>query len=129
MKKEAAAESPDAYVAALAGWQRDVVTALRSAVLEAAPALDERIKWRHLVYFSNGPVLLIRAEEERVLFGFWRGKRLLHIEPRMTGSGKYELRTLELRQGTPLERATVLELVRNAVALNHSVGNPTTVAP
>ena len=129
MKKEAAAESPDAYVAALAGWQRDVVTALRSAVLEAAPALDERIKWRHLVYFSNGPVLLIRAEDERVLFGFWRGKRLLHIEPRMTGSGKYELRTLELRQGTPLERATVLHLVRNAVALNHSVGNPTTVTP
>lgn len=129
MKKEIAAENPDAYVAALAGWQRDVVAALRCAVLEAAPALDERIKWRHLVYFSNGPVLLIRAEEKRVLFGFWRGKRLLHLEPRMMGSGKYELRTLELRQDTPLDRAAVLDLVRSAVALNHSIGNPTDITP
>src|SRR5690606_36845288 len=38
----------------------------------AAP-LDESIKWGHLVYQSNGPVLLIRAEARRVLFGFWRG--------------------------------------------------------
>lgn len=129
VKKTLPAANPDAYVAALSSWQRDFVEALRAAVKEAAPQLEERIKWTHLVYFSNGPVLLIRAEEERVLFGFWRGKRLLHIEPRMTGGGKYELRTLELRQGTPLERATVLQLVREAVALNHSLGNPATVAP
>jgi hypothetical protein len=125
MKKVVAVANPDAYVAALSGWQRDFVEALRAAVLEAAPGLEERIKWTHLVYFSNGPVLLIRAEDERVLFGFWRGKRLLHIEPRMTGGGKYELRTLELREGTPLDRATVLELVRAAVALNETVGDPT----
>ena len=118
MKKVMPAANPDAYVAALTGWQKECVTALRDAVLEAAPGLDEQIKWTHLVYFSNGPVLLIRAEEERVLFGFWRGKRLLQIEPRMTGGGKYELRTLELRPDTPLDRATVLELVRAAVALN-----------
>lgn len=118
MKKVTPAANPDAYVAALSGWQRDFVHALREAVLEAAPELEERIKWTHLVYFHNGPVLLIRAEEKRVLFGFWHGKRLLHIEPRMTGSGKYELRTLELRENTPLDRATVLELVRAAVQLN-----------
>lgn len=118
MKKVAPAANPDAYVAVLSGWQRDFAAALRTAVLEAAPVLEERIKWGHLVYFSNGPVLLIRAEEERVLFGFWHGKRLLHIEPRMTGSGKFELRTLELRENTPLDRGTVLELVRAAVKLN-----------
>lgn len=128
MRKVVPAASPDAYVAALAGWQREVVAALRAAVLEAAPALEERVKWTHLVYFCNGPVLLIRAEDERVLFGFWRGKRLLHIEPRMTGGGKYELRTLELHRDTPLERATVLELVRTAVALNGSLGDPTRLA-
>ena len=41
------------------------------------------MKWGHLVYLSNGPVLLIRAEEKRVLFGFWRGKRLREIAPRL----------------------------------------------
>jgi len=128
MKKTIPAANQDAYVEALAGWLREFVAALRQAVKEAAPELDERIKWTHLVYFCNGPVLLIRAEEKRVLFGFWRGKRLLHIEPRMTGGGKYELRTLELRQGTPLDRATVLELVRAAVALNETEGDPTKAA-
>jgi len=119
------ASDPDGYVAALSGWQQAQVVALRAVVREAAPDAQERLKWGHLVYFSNGPVLLIRAEPLRVLFGFWRGKRLLDLEPRMTGGGKFELRTLELRQDTPLARDTALALVRGAVALNAELGDPT----
>lgn len=119
------ADSPDAYVAALDGWRQARVAALREVVQEAAPGIDERLKWGHLVYFSQGPVLLIRAEAARVLFGFWRGKRLLDIEPRMRGGGKFELRTLELREDTPLERETALMLVTSAVALNAALGDPT----
>ncbi|KQV96371.1 MULTISPECIES: DUF1801 domain-containing protein [unclassified Roseateles] len=118
------AADPDGYVAALGGWQQAQVVALRAAVLEAAPGLEEKLKWGHLVYFSNGPVLLIRAEPERVLFGFWRGKRLLHLEPRMRGGGKFELRTLELQEDTPFERDTALALVKAAVVLNAELGNP-----
>ena len=124
MKKSVRAESPDAYIASLSGWQRRYAEALRSTVVNAAP-LQEVIKWGHLVYFSNGPVLLIRAEERRVLFGFWRGQRLQSIEPRLKPGGKYEMATLELVEGTPLERSTVLELVKEAVALNASHGDPT----
>jgi hypothetical protein len=124
MQKSVAAASPDAYVAALAGWRGRYATALRSAVLEAAP-LREVIKWGHLVYFSNGPVLLIRAEENRVLFGFWRGQRLRAIEPRLKAGGKYEMATLELLESTPLTRSAVRQLVETAVALNVSHGDPT----
>ena len=124
MKKTVAAESPDAYVASLTGWQRLYVEALRSTVVNAAP-LRETVKWGHLVYFSNGPVLLIRAEDKRVLFGFWRGQRLRGIEPRLKPGGKYEMATLELVDGTPLERSTVVELAQAAVALNASHGDPT----
>lgn len=77
------------------------------------------------MYFSNGPVSLIRAEEKRILFGFWRGKRLRDIEPRLKPGGKYEMATLELVEETPLEQATVVALVEEAVALNASHGNPT----
>ena len=73
MKSRPAPASPDAYVKALRGWRRECVEMLREAV-RAASAFEETIKWGHLVYLSNGPVLLIRAEEERVLFGFWRGR-------------------------------------------------------
>jgi len=124
MKKSVPAENPDAYVAALSGWQRRRVKALRSAVVEAAP-LKEVIKWGHLVYFSNGPVLLIRAEDERVLFGFWRGQRLQTIEPRLKRGGKYEMATLELVEKTSLETATIDALVEEAVALNARHGDPT----
>ena len=124
MQKSVAAETPDAYVASLDGWRRRYTEALRSAVLGAA-RLRETIKWGHLVYFSNGPVLLIRAEDERILFGFWRGRHLRGIEPRLKAGGKYEMATLELVQSTPLERSVVVQLVRSAVALNLSHGDPT----
>jgi hypothetical protein len=127
MKRTTPAASPDAYVAALDGWRRTMVEALRATV-RAASALEEVVKWGHLVYLANGPVLLIRAEEDRVLFGFWRGQRLGAIEPRLERGGKYEMATLELRQGATIEPATVRRLTQQAVALNETLGNPTSAA-
>lgn len=127
MKKSEAAASPDAYVAALNGWRRELVEQLRGTVRTAAK-LEEVIKWRHLVYFANGPVLLIRAEESRVLFGFWRGQRLREIEPWLKPGGKYEMATLELREGTAIDEKIVRRLVRAAVKLNKELGDPTDAA-
>ena len=115
------------YVSALNGWRREFVETLRNAVLRAAK-FEERIKWGHLVYFNNGPVLLIRAEEQRVLFGFWRGQRLRKIEPRLKPGGKYEMATLELREGDLLDSKVVRKLARDAVALNQEFGDPTVLA-
>lgn len=112
------ATDPDQYLECISGWQRDYAAALRTAVREAAPHLDERLKWGHIVYFGNGPVLLIRAEPTRVLFGFWRGQRLRSIEPRLKPGGKYEMATLELRPDTPVQRETVLRLVQVAASLD-----------
>ncbi len=102
MKKTIPATSPDAYVTGLSGWQRAAVEQLRAAVLGSV-TLNEVIKWGHLVYLSNGPVLLIRAEESRVLFGFWRGQRLREMDPLLKAGGKYEM----------------------AVRLNKTLGDPT----
>lgn len=52
MKKTRPAASPDAYVAALRGWRRDLVVQVRALV--RAAQVDEVIKWGHLVYFANG---------------------------------------------------------------------------
>lgn len=127
MKKTIPAASPDAYVAALDGWRRDLVETLRTTV-RAAAELEEVIKWGHLVFFHNGPVLLIRAEEQRVLFGFWRGQRLREIEPRLKPGGKFEMAALELREGMTIAPATIRRLTREATALNASVGDPTKAA-
>ncbi len=124
MKKTVPAASPAAYLASLTGWRLTCVVSLRNAV-RAVPGFEEVIKWGHLVYLSNGPVLLIRAEEERVLFGFWRGQRLREIEPRLKPGGKYEMATVDLREGMQIDPATAMRLAKAAQALNARLGNPT----
>src|SRR3954462_7998184 len=56
VKKTVAAANPDAYVAALTGWRRTLVEALRSAVRSAA-RIDEVIKWGDPGYPRHGPRL------------------------------------------------------------------------
>lgn len=90
--------------------------------------MEEVIKWGHLVYIAGGPVLLIRAEAERVLLGFWRGQRLRALEPRLRPGGKYEMATVELREGESVPATTLRRLVVEAVVLNERLGDPTRAA-
>lgn len=126
MKKSVPAGSPDEYVKSLKGWQRELVEQLRAAVVETGK-LEEVIKWGHLVYLSNGPVLLIRAEKRRVLFGFWRGQRLREIEARLKPGGKYEMATIELLEADEVSAETVRRLTRAALKLNKELGDPTKI--
>lgn len=127
MRKSQPAANPDEYVAGLSGWRQACVTTLRKAV-RSVEGLAETIKWGHLVYLSNGPVLLLRAEDDRVIFGFWRGQRLMTLEPRLRPGGKYEMASMELREGVVVRPATVRRLAAQAMALNEALGNPTHIA-
>lgn len=118
-----AAESPDAYIAALSGWQRERCEMMRATIMAAAP-FEETIKWTNLVFIANGPCILIRAEEHRVLLGFWRGKRLRELEPRIKASGKYELGNLVMTESTEVSAETVAALAAEAFRLNAQLGNP-----
>jgi hypothetical protein len=115
--------TPDEYLPALDGWRHECVRGLRKAV-HATRGLEEVIKWGHLVYMCNGPVLLIRAEEERVLFGFWRGRRLLETEPRLVPSGKYEMATITLVEGDIVKPTIARRLAKEARVLNEQLGDP-----
>ena len=127
MKKAPPAANPDAYVRSFRGWRREIIVALREAVRGAAP-FEETIKWGHMVFYSNGPVLLIRGEEERVLFGFWRGRRLKKIEPGLKPGGNYEMATQEFREGDGVDPTVAARLAKEAAALNRKLGDPTKVA-
>lgn len=123
MKRVPPAESPDAYVAALEGWRRPLVERLRAAARESGAR--EQIKWGHIVYLTAAPVMLIRAEDDRVLFGFWRGKRMRHLEPGLKGDGKYELGTLDLREGDDIAEDHARTLVAEAMRLDAELGDAT----
>ena len=123
MQKQPSFPTAEAYVASLDGWRRECVERLRASVL-TEKKLEEAVKWGHLVYAANGPVLLIRAEPERVLFGFWRGQRLKGIEPALKGSGKYEMATLDFRKDMAVSATAARRLAKAAVALNETLGDP-----
>jgi hypothetical protein len=127
INKTRRSSSPAQYVASLGGWQARVVRRLRAAV-RASAALEEKVKWGNLVYFSNGPVIVIRAEPTRVLFGFWRGQRLRQREPRLKPGGRYEMATIVLGADSTIGPTTIRRLTRAAVALNRSLGDPTRAA-
>lgn len=126
MKKQAPPASADAYVKGLSGWRKLTVETLRSAMLKPA-RFEEVIKWGHLVYLSNGPAALIRAEDERVLFGFWRGARLIELAPDLKPGGKYEMATLTFRNGDAVNLAQAKRLAAAAHRLNAELGDPTKV--
>lgn len=124
MMKGVAAASPDAYVEALSGWQRPLVEMLR-ATINSDGRFDESIKWTNLLFSLNGPCIVLRAEEKRVLLAFFRGKRLAHLDPRIKPSGKFELANLVMTEGTDIDSALVDELASAAAALNIEYGDPT----
>ena len=118
-----AAETPDAYISALSGWQLERCAMMRAAIMGAAP-FEETIKWTNLVFMANGPCILIRAEQHRVLLGFWRGKRLRALDPRIKASGKYELGNLVMTEATEVTAEQVAALAAEAFRLNAELGNP-----
>ncbi len=123
MKGDAPA-SPDAFIDNLSGWRRDCAKALRDAINAGAP-FDETIKWHNLVFLSNGPCILIHAEESRILLGFWRGQRLTGLDPRIRPSGKYELGNITFVEAAPIDPAAVTRLATAASMLNAELGDPT----
>ena len=122
-----AAASPDAFVEELSGWRRELVERLRAAV-NAGAAFDELIKWGNLVFTHRGLSILIHVEDHRVVFGFFRGKRLTALEPRIRPSGKYELGNIVFFEGDDIESAQVERLAREAARLNGELGDPTALS-
>ena len=126
MKMKAAA-SPDAFVEELSGWRRELVAMLRAAVNAGAP-FDEIIKWGNLLFVHNGLCVLIHLEDHRVVLGFFRGKRLTALEPRIRPSGKYELGNIVFVEGDGIEPEQVERLAHKAARLNDELGDPTALA-
>lgn len=125
MMKAQVAANPDAYIKALSGWQRGYVEMLRMAI-HAGGAFEEDIKWTNLLFSHNGPCLVVRAEEHRVILAMFRGKRLRHLDPRIKASGKFELANLTVTDGDSVDPERVTCIASEAAKLNAELGNPTT---
>jgi hypothetical protein len=118
-------KSADEYVSGLEGWRAEAVSALRQIVREAAPEAEEAIKWARPVYSHNGPLCYIRAFNDHVNLGFWRGTELEAAEGILTGEGQ-KMAHISFSSREDINPDVITPLLQQAIELNQTLGDPTT---
>ena len=119
-----AKKTVDEYIEGLEGWQAEAVSKLREIVKRAAPDASEAVKWAQPVYDKGGPFAYIRAFKNHVNFGFWRGASLEDPNGLLQGDGD-KMRHLKLTGIDEINPEVFSALVRQAVQLNETLGDPT----
>jgi len=119
-----AEKTVDAYIAGLEGWKAEVASKVRQIVLEAAPDAVESIKWAQPVYETNGPFCYMKAFKNSINLGFWRGVELEDPTGLLQGTGE-KMRHVKLAGIDDVDEAALAALVRQAVQLNLTKGDPT----
>ncbi len=114
----------DEYIAAFDDWRTDAMKRLREVVKEGAPHSAVGIKWAQPVWEWNGPMIWMKAYPKHVNIGFWRGTELEDPKKVLTGDGE-RMRHIKLTSVEEIPADALRELVRQAVKLNTSKGNPT----
>ena len=112
------------YIDQHSGWQADVLQALDGLVRAAAPAVSASIKWGQPVYDSRGPIAYLKAFPTSVNLGFWRGADFEDSKGLLQGDGA-RMRHLRIGSIDEVDPAVIQGFVRQAVALNARLGDPT----
>ncbi len=109
----------DAFVAKVKLPQREIMGALRTMILEAAPELHETVKWGAPAYTLRGNVVYIAPYAVHVNLGFYRGAEISDSTGFLEGTGK-GLRHVKVRSVKEAHSGELKALVRKAVALDRS---------
>jgi len=114
----------DEYIAAFDDWRTDAMKRLREVVKEGAPHSAVGIKWAQPVWEWNGPMIWMKAYPKHVDIGFWRGTEMDDPKKVLTGDGE-RMRHIKITSVADIPADALRELVKQAVKLNTSKGNPT----
>jgi uncharacterized protein YdeI (YjbR/CyaY-like superfamily) len=66
----------DAFIAKSADFARPILIHLRKLVHQAAPEIQETMKWSMPFFDCNGPVCQMAAFKQHCAFGFWKATAL-----------------------------------------------------
>lgn len=109
-------KTPEAYYAALEGPLAEIAHALRARVKVIAPHLEEALAWGFPCYKGHERVFSIIAQKAHVNLQLWNGNRLVHVSPRIEGTGK-QLRHVKLKSLADVD-AEINAVIEAAVALD-----------
>lgn len=116
----------DEYIESLEGEPARVAAQLRYMVHDEIPEVIESIKWSQPVFDLAGPFAYVKAFENHVNLGFWRGATLADPAGILKGTGE-QMRHVKLAHLDDIQEGPVRELIRQAAALNVQEGDPTEV--
>lgn len=114
----------DEYNKSLPPEQAEIVSSLRQLVRGAAPTASEAFKWAQPVYEENGPFAYIKAFKSYVNFGFWRGVDIPDPQGILQGGGT-KMKHIKLASAKDIRKKAFQNMVRAAVRLNRTKGDPT----
>lgn len=114
----------ESYLAGLKGWQATIVNNLRKLLKVSAPGTREGIRDDQPAFEVNGPFAFIKADEQSVNFGFWRGDELDDPHKLLKKAGG-KIRVVALSSKAKLPEDPLVAMIQKAVVLNLAKGDPT----
>jgi hypothetical protein len=107
----------EAYIAALPGWKCDVARRLDTLIARTVPGVHKAVKWNSPLYGVEGQGWFpgLHAFTSYVKVVFFRGASLRPFPPGRSKS--QERRSLDIREGDPLDEVQLAAWIRQAAAL------------
>jgi hypothetical protein len=113
-----ASESIDRQIAELGDWRAGIYSRLRATINSADPRLREEFKWGTAVWAAKKNVCAVGAFKDHVKVNFFKGASLPDPDGLFnSGLEAKETRSIDLREGDPIDEAALQRLVRAAVEL------------
>lgn len=110
-----------------ADWRTETVDRVRALILDAGPDVTEEVKWRKAsnpdgvpTFSSSGLLCTVETYKDKVKVTFAKGASL--PDPGSLFNASLDAgtrRAIDVVEGDRLDEAAFLDLVREAVALNH----------
>lgn len=112
-------ERIDQQIAELNDWRGPLVAYLRKLILAADPDITEEWKWDTAVWSHQGLVCAVGTFKKTVKMNFFQGASLLD-QHKLFNSGldAKKTRSIDFREGDPVNEAALQDLIRTAVAYN-----------
>jgi hypothetical protein len=111
----------DHHIRDLNDWRGEMLTKLRTLILEAAPELAEEWKWDTPVWSYKGNVVAAGVFKDHVKLNFFKGASV--EDPKglfNAGLDAKATRAIDIHEGEEINQVALKDLVRTAVAYNAS---------
>jgi hypothetical protein len=118
-KDDSPSQLIDARIAELGDWRGETLDRVRSLIKQADPEVVEEWKWRNPVWSHDGILCTGEAYKDKVKMTFAKGASLDDPAGLFNSSlGGNARRAIDIQEGEQIDEEALVDLIREAVALN-----------